>query len=223
MELWLFISFNAEMAEDNRSEDPALTGFYEAMERTNVEKITDEFLARLSRDSNDNGDFDMESDNDDVKDRPWRPSQVVFGKFTVKRGQIEAMKGKYFCDTTIVRARGENTAPLPEPDEVVVFKGFMKAGLRFPLHKLLVEVHKRVEIYLCQLTPEALIKVEVFIWAISSKGLEPDADCFCNIHELSYQKKAMGKEQYHNNFGCYSFVYHSNVRRHVPTFWKKWP
>jgi hypothetical protein len=36
--------------------------------------------------------------------------------------------------------------------------------------------------------------------------LEPDARCFCNIHELSYQTKATGKEQYHNNFGCYSFV-----------------
>jgi hypothetical protein len=56
-----------------------------------------------------------------------------------------------------------------------------------------------------------------------SQGLEPDAKCFCNIHELSYQTKAVGKEQYHNNFGCYNFVYRSDVRCHVPTFWKKWP
>jgi hypothetical protein len=74
----------------------------------------------------------MESDNADAKDQPWRPSHVVFGKSTVKRGQIEAMKGKYFRDTTIVRVGGENTVPLPEPDKVVVFKGFMKAGFWFP-------------------------------------------------------------------------------------------
>jgi hypothetical protein len=43
--LRLFASTKAEMAEDKRSEDPALAGFYEAMERTNVEKITDEILA----------------------------------------------------------------------------------------------------------------------------------------------------------------------------------
>jgi hypothetical protein len=73
------------------------------------------------------------------------------------------MKSKYFRDTTIVRARGENIVPLPEADEVVVYKGFMKAGLRFPLHKMLVEVLKRFEIYLHQLTPEALIKIGVFI------------------------------------------------------------
>jgi hypothetical protein len=30
-------------------EDPALAGFYEAMEKTNIEKITDEILAGLSK------------------------------------------------------------------------------------------------------------------------------------------------------------------------------
>jgi hypothetical protein len=120
-----------------------------------------------------------------------------------------------------VRAGGENTVPLPEADEVVVFKSFMKVGLRFPLHKMLVEVLKRFEILLHQLTPEALNKIRVFIWAMRSQGLEPNVDCFCNIHELSYQTKAIEKEQYHNNFGCYFIVYRSDARRHVPTFQKK--
>jgi hypothetical protein len=148
LELWLFVLFNAEMAEGKKSVEPALVGFFEAMEWTNVENITDEILARLSGDSSDNESFDIESDNDDAEDRPWRPSHVVFGKSTIKRGQIEAMKGKYFRDTTIVRAGGENIVPLPEVGEIVVYKGFMKAGLRFPLHKMLVEVLKRFEIYL---------------------------------------------------------------------------
>jgi hypothetical protein len=172
------------MAEDKKSVDPALAGFYEAMERTNVEKITDEMLAGLSSNSSDNKSFDVESENEDAEDRPWRPSHVVFRKSTVKQGQIEAMKGKYFHDISIVRARGESTVPLPEADEVVVFKSFMKAGLRFPLHKMMVEVLKTFEIYLYQLTPEALIKVGFFIWTMRSQGLEPDAKCFCNIHKL---------------------------------------
>jgi hypothetical protein len=125
----------------------------------------------------------VESENEDAEDQPWRPSYVVFGKSTIRQGQIEAMKGKYFHDTSIVRAGGENTVPLPEANEVVVFKGFMKAGLRFPLHKMLVEVLRTFETYLHQLTPKALIKVGVFIWAMRSQGLEPDAKCFCNIHE----------------------------------------
>jgi hypothetical protein len=208
------------MAEENKSVDPALAGFYEAIERTNVEKITDEMLARLSRDSSDSESCDIESDNDDAEDRTWRPSHVVFQKSSVKKGHIEAMKGKYFHDISIVSASGENIVPLPEADEVVVFKSFMKVGLRFPLHKMLVEVLNRFEIYLHQLTPEALIKVIIFIWAIKSRGLELYADCFCNIHKLSYQTKATVKEQYHNNFECYNFVYRSDVRCHVPTFRK---
>jgi hypothetical protein len=109
------------------------------------------------------------------------------------------MKGKYFHDISIVRAGGESIVPLPEADKVMVFKSFMKAGLHFPLHKMLVEVLKTFEIYLHQLTPEALTKVGVFIWAMRSQGLEPDANCFCNIHEFSYQMMAVGKKQYHNN------------------------
>jgi hypothetical protein len=38
----------------------------------------------------------------------------------------------------------------------------MMVGLRFPLHKLLIEVLKRFEIFLHQLTLEALVKVGVF-------------------------------------------------------------
>jgi hypothetical protein len=105
------------------------------------------------------------------------------------------MKGKYFHDVSIVRAGGEDIVPLLEGDEVVIFRIFMKVGLRFPLHK---------------------------IWALRSQGLEPDARCFCNIHELSYQTEATGKEQYHNNFGCYSFMPQSEVNYPVPMFRKKW-
>jgi hypothetical protein len=73
------------------------------------------------------------------------------------------MRGRYFRDISIVRAEGENNVPLPEDDEVVVFRSFMKAGLSFPLDKLLVKVLKTFEIYLHQLTPEAIIKVGIFI------------------------------------------------------------
>jgi hypothetical protein len=142
--------------------------FYEAMERSNTVKITDEILARLSDDSKDSEDFDFEGDVDDDKERPWRPSHVDFDKSTVKRDHIEAMNGKYFHDVSIVRPGGESIVPLLEKDEVVVYRSFLKAGLRFPLHKILVEVLKRFEIYLHQLTPEALIKVGIFIWAVRS-------------------------------------------------------
>jgi hypothetical protein len=211
------------MAGEKKITDPGLADFHEAMEKTNTEKITKQMLAGLSESSSSSESFDVESENEGVEDRSWRPTHVVFGKSTIKQGQIESMKGKYFHDVSIVRAGGEDTVPLPGSDEVVVFRSFMKAGLRFPLHKMLVGVFKTFEIYLHQITPEALIKVGVLIWAMRSQGLEPDARCFCNIHELSYETKAIGKEQYHNNFGCYSFVPRFEASYPLPTFRKRWP
>ena len=130
------------------------------MERTNVEKITNEMLAGLSGDLSDSESFDVESENENAEDQPWRPSPIVFGKSTIRQGQIEAMKGKYFHDVSIVRASGEDIVPLPAGDEVVVFRSFMKAGLRFPLHKMLVEVLKTFEIYLHQVTSRLLLEWE---------------------------------------------------------------
>jgi hypothetical protein len=181
------------MAGEKKTADLALSKFYEAMERTNAEKIAHGTLAGISEGSSDSEDFDVESVNEGAEDRPWIPSHVVFGKSTIRQGQIDAMRGRYFRDTSIVRARGENNVPLPEANEVVVYRSFMKLGLRFPLDKMLVEVLKTFEIYLHQLTPEAIIKIWIFVWAMRSQGLEPNAKCFCNMHELSYETKATGK------------------------------
>jgi hypothetical protein len=210
------------MADEKKVVDPAIAGFYEAMEKTNAEKIANEMLDGISENSSDSESFDVENGNEDVEDQPWRPINVLFGKSTIKQGQIDATRGMYFRDISIVRTGGENNVPLPEADDVVVYRSFMKAGLRFPLDKLLVEVLKTFEIYLHQLTPEAIIKVGIFIWAMRSQGLKPDARCFCNIHELSYEKKATGKEQYHNNVGYYSFVPRSKKGYPIPTFRKRW-
>jgi hypothetical protein len=141
------------MDNGNKIVDPALSEIYEAMERTNAEKIAHETLAGISKGSSDSESFDVKSENEDAEDRPWRPSHVVFRKSTIKQGQIDAMRGRYFRDISIVRARGESNVSLPEVDEVVVYRSFMKAGLRFPLDKLLVEVLKTYKIYLHQLTP----------------------------------------------------------------------
>jgi hypothetical protein len=43
------------------------------------------------------------------------------------------------------------------------------------------------------------------------------------MHELAYETKAMGKEQYHNNFGCYGFIARPNASYPVPTYRKRWP
>jgi hypothetical protein len=134
------------------------------------------------------------------------------------------MRGRYFRDISIVRAdNGDRTVPVPEENEVVIYRNFFKAGLRFPLSRFVVGVLKIYEIFLHQITPEAIIRMGIFVWAMRSQGLEPSAKCFCSMHELCYETKPWGKEQYHNNFGCYSFVARLGSSCPVPTFRKRWP
>ena len=71
------------MSEQKKVVDPFLAGFYESMAKTNTEKITKEIMADLSEDSNDSDDYDVESGDEDSKDRPWRPSHTIFGKLTI--------------------------------------------------------------------------------------------------------------------------------------------
>jgi hypothetical protein len=193
------------------------------MAKTNIEKITKEIMADLSEDSDDSDDYDVESGDEDSEDRPWRPSHTIFRKLTIKQSHIDTMKGRYFRDMSIVRVGGDNTAPAPKENEVIVYRSFLKAGLRFPLSRFLVEVLKIFQIFLHQLTPEAIIRMGLFVWAVRSQGLEPSTNCFCSMHELLYETKATGKEQYHNNFGCYGFIARSNASYPVTTFRKRWP
>jgi hypothetical protein len=99
----------------------------------------------------------------------------------------------------------------------------LKAGLRFLLSKFVVEVLKIFQIFLHQITLEAIVRMGIFVWAVRSQELEPSAKWLCNMHELLYETKAIGKEQYHNNFGCYRFIARSNASHLVPTFEKRWP
>jgi hypothetical protein len=176
--------------------------FLESIAKTNTEKITREILEGVSEDTGESDSYDIESGGEDSEDRSWRPSQTVFGKSSIKQSHLDNMRGRYFWDMSTVRADdGERIVPTPKENEVVIFQSFFKAGLRFPLSKFVVEVLKIYQVYLHQITPEAIIRMGIFIWAVRSQGLEPNAKSFCSMHELLYETKPWGKEQYHNNFG----------------------
>jgi hypothetical protein len=212
-----------KLFEEKKAANLYIAGFIESMEKSNTEKITKEILEGLCEDTGDSDDYDAESGGEDSEDRPLWPSHTIFGKSMIKQSHLDKMRGRYFRDMSIVRVGGDNNVPAPEEDEVVIYQSFFKAGLRFPLSRFVVEVLKIYQIYLHQITPEAIIRMGIFVWAVRSQGLEPSAKCFCSMHELVYEMKAMGKEQYHNNFGCYGFIARPNASYPVPTYRKRWP
>jgi hypothetical protein len=102
---------------------------------------------------------------------PSKPSHLDFDKSTVSEADMPMMiKLGCFGETEkkLIRFVGEETTPMPKDDEVVVFISFFRAGLLFPLNEMLGEVLDSYEIYLHQLTPNAIVRLSIYIWALRS-------------------------------------------------------
>jgi hypothetical protein len=173
---------------------------------------------------------DIEEENVDEEEDyntliPSKPSHLDFEKSTVSEADVPMMmKLGYFKETEkkLLRFAGEETIPEPQDDEVVVFKSFFKARLWFPLYEMIGEVLNNYEIYLHQLTPNAIVRLSIFIWALRSQGMDPNAEAFCRVHELHYQTNAK-EDGLHENFGCYNFAYHKDMKAPVLSYRTKWP
>jgi hypothetical protein len=156
---------------------------------------------------------------------PSKPSHLDFGKSTIsKAGMPMMVKLGYFreAEKKLIRFGGEETTPTLEKDGVVVFRSFFRAGLRFPLNEMIGEVLENYEIYLHQLTPNAIVRLNVFIWVLQSQGIYLNAEAFCRVHELHYHTKAR-EDGLHENFGCYNFAYHKDMKTSVVSYRTKWP
>jgi hypothetical protein len=153
----------------------------------------------------DNVDAEASSD-DEVDDgilSPSKPSHVEFGKSIVKAEDIVLMKKLgYFGknDDGLIRFAGDKVILESKDDEVIVFKSFFRTGLRFPLYEMISEVLKKFENYLHQLTPNAIVRLSVYIWALRNQGMSANAEVFCRVHELHYQTKARADALCHTRF-----------------------
>jgi hypothetical protein len=125
-------------------------------------------------------------------------------------------------DDELIRFARDRVISKPKDDEVIVFKSFFWAGLRFPLYEMIDEVFKRFEVYLHQLTPNAIVRLSVYILALLSQGKSANAEGFCRVHELYYQTKARA-DGLHKNFGCYNFAYRKDMKAPVIGYRTKWP
>jgi hypothetical protein len=84
------------------------------------------------------------------------------------------------------------------------------------------EVLKKFEIYLHQLTSNAIVRLSLYIWAPRSQGKSANAEGFYWVYELHYQTKARA-DGLHKNFGCYNFTYRKDTKALVIGYRTKWP
>jgi hypothetical protein len=77
---------------------------------------------------------------------PSKPSHLDFGKSTISEADLPKMVKLGYCSETkkeLVHFGGEEITLKPKKNEVVVFKSFFKAGLRFPLNGMIADVLKK--------------------------------------------------------------------------------
>jgi hypothetical protein len=185
-----------------------------------LEGASDEGAPAAETEQADIEEGEADEEEKDYSVMPSKPSHLEFGKSTVSKADMPMMtKLGYFgeAEKKLIRFGGEEIIPNPENDEVVVFRSFFKAGLRFPLHGMIADVLENFKIYLHQLTPNAIVRLSVFISALQSQGVEPLAEAFCRVHELHYQTKAR-EDGLHENFGCYNFAYRKDMKTSVVSY-----
>jgi hypothetical protein len=164
--------------EGDETEAVETVPIFEAMKRSGL--VTSEDVPAAGAEQVDVEETDSEDDYSSAV--PSKPSHLDFGKSTVSEGDLPKMlKLGYFNEEKkeLICFGGEETTPKPGKDEIVVFKSFFKAGLRFPLNKMIADVLKKFGIYFHQLTPNAIVRLSVYIWALRSQGVEPFAEGFC--------------------------------------------
>jgi hypothetical protein len=83
---------------------------------------------------------DNESEEENSILSPTKPSHIEFGRSTVIAEHLVVMKKLgYFGENEdgLIRFAREEVIREPKEDEVVVFKSFFGAGLRFPLYDMI--------------------------------------------------------------------------------------
>jgi hypothetical protein len=211
--------------EGDEAEAVETAPIFEVMKRSGLvvpEETSDEGVPTIEAEQVDAEEDEYE---DEYGATPYKPSHLEFGKSTITEGDVPKMlKLGYFSEAKkkLISFGGEEITPKPEKDEVVVFRSFFKAGLRFPLHDMIADVLERFGIYLHQLTPNAIVRLSIYIWALRSQGAEPLAEGFCWAHELHYQTKAR-EDGLHDNFGWYNFAYCKDAKYPVISYRTKWP
>jgi hypothetical protein len=104
-----------------------------------------------------------------------------------------------------------STVSVPDPQEnvAVVFEDFFTTSLHIPLHLILLDILRKFQVQLHQLTPNAIVLISKFLWVVTSRGGHPTIDVFSHHYELHYQNKNIQLEGFETNFaaqfGCITF------------------
>jgi hypothetical protein len=94
---------------------------------------------------------------------------VEFGTSRIFSGHVLEMQRLGYFGNGVGRAPVVEEVPEPE-GELIVFEAFFTAGLCLPTHRFVVEVLQRFEVQVHQLTPNVVVALARYVYAVSSYG-----------------------------------------------------
>jgi hypothetical protein len=113
------------------------------------------------------------------------PKTYTFGRSQIDSTDVGSLVKNHMVGTG--RAPGRETVPRPRDNEVVIFRDLLYAGLRFPLHPAVVDILRYFDIYLHQLTPNAILRLSVYMWICRTTKIKPSAEGYASAHQVHHQ------------------------------------
>jgi hypothetical protein len=121
------------------------------------------------------------------------PKTYTFGWSLIDEGDVASLQKNWMIGTT--RAPEKETVPRTQEDEVVIFRDLLFAGLRFPLHPVVVGILRYFDIYLHQLTPNAILRLSVYTWICRTTKIKPSAEGVASAHQVHHQRRMSSKRK----------------------------
>jgi hypothetical protein len=155
------------------------------------------------------------------------PKTYTFGRSQIDGTDVGSLQKNRMVGTA--RAPGRETVPQPRDNKVVIFRDLLYAGLRFPLHPIVVAILRYFDIFLHQLTPNAILRLSVYMWICRTTKIKPSPEGFASSHQVHHQRRTVFEEEGDQSvekdyqFGCLNFSYKSGVVSPVTAYRNKWP
>ena len=118
----------------------------------------------------------------------------------------------------------------PHDDEVVVFKDFFPAGLRFPLDPAVIDIFARYGIFLHHMTSNSFSRLSLFMWLSKTCRIVLTPENFAGVMRVHYQPKTIfvrGSDsmsaKLEPQYGCYTFAFQQTAPSPVGASKNKWP
>jgi hypothetical protein len=154
------------------------------------------------------------------------PKTYTFGRSQIDGADVGSLQKNRMVGTA--RAPARETVPQPRDNEVVIFRDLLFAGLWLPLHPTVVDILRYFDIYLHELTPNAILRLSVYMWICHTTKIKPSAVGFASAHQVHHQCRIVFEEGCQSvekdcQFSCLNFSYKSGAVSPVTAYRNKWP